>query len=591
MFTNFYLLLAIIFYFTAYFYYLNISHGLGNKATYLQLRRFIPCAILAVLPSASVNFPISEPLFFIPAIICYLWIFTYPTLYYISNHKVSSDFEFHFEAVFGLYLIAWISALGILFKQISFFSIPLTITITIVEFLLLLIPIAQLAYFGLYKACINENGMQMLQETHYNEIIEFFKSMPWYLNLGTAAIIIAVPSIVGYYNFSSLRIPITISNYALILNGAVAIFLTTYLWKKNHGVFIRTAIVEFYLDIKEYLDNNKLYTKNLQQRYKDLEVVHLAESSDKPSTILLVIGESASRDYMKAFNSNYQYDTTPWLSSQKNNKNFILFPHSYSIAANTDIAVSNALTEMNQYNNKKFYESCAIVDIAHKLDYKVYWYSNQGHLGSADTPVTLIADTADVAKWTKQKLNQVQYDTSLISYLDEIDSTKNNFVVIHLKGNHFNFINRYPKEYTKFGTPGKYDLELNYADSIAFTDSVLSQIFDYAKDKLNLQAMIYFSDHATIPDKRRSPNFEGLASVRIPLFTYFTDEYIAKNEFIVKNLREHSEYYWTNDLAYELLCSIFNISSNRFDEANSIASNKFKYKREDLLTNNGKSKV
>ena len=99
MFTNFYLLLAVIFYFTAYFYYLNISHGLGNKATYLQLRRFIPCAILAVLPSASVNFPISEPLFFIPAIICYLWIFTYPTLYYISNHKVSSDFEFHFEAV------------------------------------------------------------------------------------------------------------------------------------------------------------------------------------------------------------------------------------------------------------------------------------------------------------------------------------------------------------------------------------------------------------------------------------------------------------------------------------------------------------
>ena len=103
--------------------------------------------------------------------------------------------------------------------------------------------------------------------------------------------------------------------------------------------------------------------------------------------------------------------------------------------------------------------------------------------------------------------------------------------------------------------------------------------------------MIYFSDHATIPDKRRSPNFEGLASVRIPLFTYFTDEYIAKNESIVKNLREHSEYYWTNDLAYELLCSIFNISSNRFDEANSIASNKFKYKREDLLTNNGKRKI
>lgn len=586
-----YVLLACFFYFVSYFYYLKISHGLGNKATYLQLRRFIPCAILSVLPAASADISLLDPLFIIPAIVCWLWIFTYPTLYYISNHKVSSDFEFHFEAVFGLYFVAWISSLGMLFKQITFLAIPSTIVITTVEFLLLIIPIAQLAYFGLYKACINENGMQMVLETHYNEIIEFFKSMPWYFNLITIITIIALPVVVGYNNLKSLGQPIALPNYVLILNSTIAIFLTSYLWKKNNGVFIRTAIVEFYLDMKEYLATNQLYTKNLQQRYKELIVTPLSKVYDKPATIILVIGESASRDYMKAFNNNYKYDTTPWLSEQKNNKNFILFPNAYSIAANTVIAVSNALTEMNQYNDKKFYESCSIVDIAHKLGYKVHWYSNQGHLGCADTPVTLIADTADVAKWTKQELNQVQYDTSLLSYLDELDPSKNNFVVIHLKGSHFNFLNRYPKEFTKFGAPGKYDLELNYANSIAFTDIVLKQIFDYAKNKLNLQSMVYFSDHATIPDKRRSPNFEGLASVRIPLFTYFSDEYIAKNESIVKNLRDHSDYYWTNDLAYELICGILNISSNKYDESNSIASSKFKYKRVDLLTNDGKAKI
>ena len=458
MLDNQYVLLACFFYFVSYIYYLKISHGLGNKATYLQLRRFIPCAILSVLPAASADISLLDPLFIIPAIVCWLWIFTYPTLYYISNHKVSSDFEFHFEAVFGLYLVAWISSLGILFKQIPFLAIPSTIVITTVEFLLLIIPIAQLAYFGLYKACINENGMQMLLETHYNEIIEFFKSMPWLFNLITTITIIALPVILGYNNLKSLEQPIASPNYVLILNIAIAIFLTIYLWKENNGVFIRTAIVEFYLDMKEYLATNQLYTKNLQQRYKNLIVTPLSKVSDKPSTIILVIGESASRDYMKAFNNNYKYDTTPWLSEQKNNKNFILFPNAYSVAANTVIAVSNALTEMNQYNDKKFYESCSIVDIAHKLGYKVHWYSNQGHLGCADTPVTLIADTADVAKWTKQELNQVQYDTSLLSYLDEIDPNKNNFVVIHLKGSHFNFLNRYPKEFTKFGTPGKYDV-------------------------------------------------------------------------------------------------------------------------------------
>ena len=40
----------------------------------------------------------------------------------------------------------------------------------------------------------------------------------------------------------------------------------------------------------------------------------------------------------------------------------------------------------------------AIVDIAHKLDYKVWWYSNQGHLGANDTPITLVAETADAVR-------------------------------------------------------------------------------------------------------------------------------------------------------------------------------------------------
>ena len=96
----------------------------------------------------------------------------------------------------------------------------------------------------------------------------------------------------------------------------------------------------------------------------------------------------------------------------------------------------------------------------------------------------------------------MQYDESLLPSLKELDSTKNNFLVIHLKGSHFNFLNRYPESFTKFGTAGKYELELNYANSIAYTDSVLEQIFNYAKDNLNLQAMVYFSDHATVPRQK-----------------------------------------------------------------------------------------
>lgn len=585
-----YIITAVIFYLFSYIYYLKISHGLGNKATYLQLRRFIPCAILSMLPAALAGLPLTSPLFVIPTIIAILWIVTYPTLYFISNHKVSSDFEFHFEAVFGLYFIAWISSLGIIMQQISWLAIPATILITVAELIMLVIPVAQLIYYGLYKACINENGMEMIQETHYNEIIEFIKSMPLMLNIFTFLGSICITAIALFVNYQELIIQKDTPIINLAIIAAVAIFLSTYLWKKKHGVFIRTAIVEFYLDVKEYLATNLQYSQNMQERISKLQVTPL-NKDDKPHTILLVIGESESRDYMKAFNKEYTYNTTPWLNKMAQSKNFILFPNAFSIYANTVIAVSNALTEINQYNDKKFYEACSVVDIAHAAGYKVHWYSNQGHLGCADTPVTLIANTADVAKWTKQELNQVQYDESLLPYLDELDPEKNNFLIVHLKGNHFNFLNRFPESFTKFGTPGKYDLEVNYADSIAYTDYILEQIFKHAKDKLNLQAMVYFSDHATVPDKRRSPNFEGLASVRIPFFTYFADEYIAHHQEVFETLKKHENFYWTNDLAYELLCSVLDVKSNRFDEANSLASEKFKYKREDLRTNCGQTRI
>ena len=585
-----YIITAVIFYLFSYIYYLKISHGLGNKATYLQLRRFIPCAILSVLPAALAGLPLTSPLFVIPTIIAILWIVTYPTLYFISNHKVSSDFEFHFEAVFGLYFISWISSLGIIMQQISWLAIPATILITVAELIMLSIPVAQLIYYGLYKACINENGMEMIQETHYNEIIEFIKSMPLVLNIVAFLGSICVTAAALFVNYQEMIIQKNAPIVNLAIIAAIAIFLSTYLWKKKHGVFIRTAIVEFYLDVKEYLATNLQYSQNMQERISKLQVT-LLNKDDKPHTILLVIGESESRDYMKAFNKEYKYNTTPWLDKMVQSKNFILFPNAFSIYANTVIAVSNALTEINQYNDKKFYESCSVVDIAHAAGYKVHWYSNQGHLGCADTPVTLIANTADVAKWTKQELNQVQYDESLLPYLDELDPEKNNFLIVHLKGNHFNFLNRFPESFTKFGTPGKYDLEVNYADSIAYTDYILEQIFNHAKNKLNLQAMVYFSDHATVPDKRRSPNFEGLASVRIPFFTYFADEYIAQHKEVYDTLKMHENFYWTNDLAYELLCSILDVKSNRFDEANSLASEKFKYKREDLRTNCGQTKL
>lgn len=584
---SYYLIFTIVLYIFSYAFYVTCSHGLGHKAEYLQLRRFIPCAILAVLPMYLVNESLLSPQYLLSFLVGVSWITAYPLFYYLTYHKISSDFGFHLDTVFGLYIIGWLISLKLLVQAFNIFPAITLSLISIMEYILLALPLFQASYYLLYGTCVSTGAVTMIFETYTNEVIEYFKSMPLAMRIGTPILNIALLAGFLYFNLTS-ETPITaplLPNLAIII--AVTLFLTYYLWNTKKGVFIRTGLIELVLDVKDYLEQTKSYKTNLAKRVANLDVTQTTPFCEKPATFILVIGESESRDYMSAF-CDYPHDTTPWLKSKQASENFLLYKNAYACKDQTVPALERAFTEVNQYNDKKFYESCSFVDIARKADFKISWFSNQSHIGAADTAVTLVANTADTAEWTKLHLNQIQYDESLLGYLKQIDANENNFIVFHLKGNHFNFINRYPQEFAKFSKPDTYDLIPNYIDSIAYTDYVLQHIQEYAAKHLNLQAMVYFSDHATIPDKRRSPNFGGFATVRIPLFTYFSDEYIKNHPQVYSALKSNQDKYWTNDLAYELICGILDIKSNHYDEANSLASTQYKYTRDLLLTDLGR---
>lgn len=286
---------------------------------------------------------------------------------------------------------------------------------------------------------------------------------------------------------------------------------------------------------------------------------------------------------MSAF-SNVDRNTTPWLKEQKLNKDFILFKNTYCVIPNTVTAIEHALTEKSQYNKMDFNKSISIIDIAQKAGYYTSWFSNQGTVGSADTQITILANTADTAKWTKEEINVVQYDMALLDYVKTLDPTKNNFVVLHLSGSHDSFQNRYPPEFTKWGTPGVYDFPDNYDNSLLYSDYVMSKIFNYAKNNLNLEALVYFSDHGQNPKSIRHPDKFGFSWYRIPMFLYLADEYIARYPAIYNNLKINTAKYFTNDLVYDFLCGLLQIKSNNFDETNSLTSDKYKFTQENLTT-------
>lgn len=558
--------------------YYGCNVGMSHSARGQQTRRFAFSSLLVWLPVAIVGASHSLP-FLLAAVTGLSWAVTYPLLYHLTNRGKSPDYENYGEISCGAYFFGLLTAFSL---------IGCGLLVAVAEWLLLMVSISQIVYYSLYSTCIDANGMKILQDSHPNEIIEFARSYPlWKVVL----IVLLAVTLFAALVIGNWCPPV----YGVSWQGALllgsGILFTWYVFKPRRGMFVRSGIVRLWNDIREYSANDKRYVTEMERRLRDLSVRPLGKPFSRPSTIMMVIGESASRDYMSAFTA-MDHDTTPWMRQMAaDTDHSILFPHSYSCAMHTVQSLEKALTEYNQYNGRQFYDSCSVVDIAHKLGYRVHWYSNQGHLGANDTPITLVANTAEVAKWTKQDFGKVQYDESLVDFLTELNPEENNFLVLHLKGSHFNFLNRYPVDRTVWGEPGVQSDVLNFENSLRYTDDVLRQFYCYAREHLNLQAMVYFSDHATVPDRRRSPNFAGFGDVRIPLFVSFTDEYRQCHPQRVEALRDNSGAYFTNDLVYELMCGIFDVESNHFDETASLASNKYKFTRDDLLTYEGKARI
>lgn len=558
------------------------NHGLAPNAKRQQLFRYFMASICGSVPMLVGDARLVQPSVLLALATSFLWMLTYPLCYHLTNRKSSPDYDNQMDIAFGLYIFGWVTGLMILLPMLGLLW-------GIVILCLLIVPVLQWIYYITCQAAIDASGMKMLQETHYNEIIEFIHSYSIIRSLLIALAITAL--IVGcIYIPTAFPIEPQVSQWwKIAIIAATTIFISAYVWKPNHGVFVRTGIVQLFKIVSDYIKNNSTYIEKQQERLKSLNVTPFSTLSS-PHTIFMVIGESASRDFMSAF-VDMKENTTPWLKELSKSEHCHIFKNAYSCDIQTVPTLEKALTEYNQYDGGQFYTSCSIVDIAHKLGYTVHWYSNQGHLGAADTPITLVANTSEVAKWTKQELNKPQYDETLIDFLDEIDPNKDNLVVLHLKGSHFNYENRFKEATRQWGEPRSHDQIPNYKNTLFYTDSVLKRAFEYGVGKLNLQAMVYFSDHADVPDRHRQPNFGNFRDTHIPLAIWLSDEYAKTRPHREQALKDNIHCYWTNDLAYDLMCGIFDIESNHFREENSIASPKYKFTREMLTAMNGKIKI
>lgn len=551
----------IIYYIVLFGTFLILSFGFTDHAFYLHMRRFIPAALACVLPyifykNYSIKYFLSEIL------VALSWALTIPIINNIASKSTASSMTFPYEIAFGAYIFTAL----VIGKSFLYRRKLLAATFNFLKLCLLLIPILHIAHYTLFHHSVTVNTVMVVFQTNMAEALEYMQSID-------VSIYIGILVICSVFIFLCYKEILALHNITLQFRGKKSQYvalclLPILLYYALISLAPRTRYLSTPIAVNDYFASVAKYKALHGKIIGDLQVKNNYQSS-KPHTIIMVIGESATRDYMSAFN-NLDDETTPWLASQKD---IFLIKNAYACAWNTVPALEHALTEADFYNNDEFNSSISIIDIAKKAGYKTYWFSKQGKVGAYDTPITLVAETADVSEWDESS----PYDESLLDKLKQINPNENNFVVLHLMGSHIEYKNRYPSKYQIWTDPDTLGRLADYKNSILYTDTILKQIFEYSKENLNMEAMVYFSDHGTDPNRSRDPDESRFIGLRIPIFVYLSPEYKKYNTLVADSIKINKDRFFSNDLVYNLMCGILDIESNHYQKDKSLTSTQYKF--------------
>ena len=326
----------------------------------------------------------------------------------------------------------------------------------------------------------------------------------------------------------------------------------------------------------------KLHADN----YKKLQIT---DKQVKPlqGTVILIIGESESRDRMTAFNPELKEDSTPWLSGMAKDNQAILYKKAYSNFPATALALEQVLTSENQYGNQQFSDAVSILDVANKVGYETWWLSNQNRTANGTAAYEVVAEAAKHKLWTNPA---PQDDKALLDLLKKVPKDGNNFVIIHMYGSHTRYMDRYPAGYPEIHNSTKANV-VKYDTSVKYTDEIMGRIFDYAEKNLNLKALIYTSDHGEDMANGHGEGGFTFAMVHTPVFFWFSPDYRKDYPQLVSNVEKHKDDFFTNDLMFDSLSGIL-LARNNYQKAQyDVTDDRYSLPADKALTVHGKHKV
>lgn len=287
--------------------------------------------------------------------------------------------EVHYELIFAESLACMILFASKLTGRFRIF-------VSLLEWIVILLACAYIVYFLYFRVSVNSDVFFLLFQTNWTEVKNFVAYNIVYFIMGFVFSVVLFCCIL-HYNRSLNRC----SNSSLAYFLSIVFMLFCIVW--NYFVVFKEAHLYIHRDLNLAYGYFKQVSA-LAKRENDLVTIVTANKVDN---IVLIIGESANRDYMGCYGYNRQ--NTPWLSSLQKDENAVFFDHVYTAYRLTNKALAYFLTEKSQYNGKDLYSSLNIVDVMNAAGYDTYWISIQGSASNYREVYNVIAQRSKMTRF------------------------------------------------------------------------------------------------------------------------------------------------------------------------------------------------
>ena len=361
---------------------------------------------------------------------------------------------------------------------------------------------------------------------------------------------------------------------------------------------------------------NKLTAKQVDKLIAGIKDVTVDTCTFRSQHIVFVIGESYNKHHSQLY--GYNHETTPRQVALHKKGNLIPFTDVIAPFNLTSFVFKNIFSVHAVGAKGDWCDDPLFPELFRRAGYRVAFITNQflPHAKEAVYDFSggffLNNPILSKAQFDVRNTKLYKFDAGVIRDYDQIvkkDIEQNpdvpRLTILHLKGQHTNYHDRFPKDRKHFNEKDyKKDwpemskrcrmLLADYDNATLYNDSIMSEVIKRFEDEDAI--VVYMSDHgeeafgdgmeifgrnhsATIDFRLAHEEYE------IPMWIWYSNEYAKKHPDIVKQVKEACHRPFMTDNISQVLLYLAGIKSTHYRDDYNVLSDEYNTQRPRIIKN------